>query len=389
MLLVERVKRYAAIEKYRERPVIVYATSTRPGIPAMMGSDAIREFIDQIDRIKNGDAIDILIHSNGGDPLASWKIMSILRERFTKIGVLVPNQAFSAATLFALGADEIVMHPHASLGPIDPQITIRTPDGSVKQGFAYEDIGGFLRFIAEDVKIESETHRATLAEKLVGNVEPTTIGYAKRASALSADVGARLLSTHMTDADKARQIALNLNKAFFAHGDAVSRTRARTLELKIAESNTELEKLIWAAYEGIEEYMLLRRPFNPIVEFCSDQNAAASLAPQAPVVLPPNTPPQFAEQVWNAVLSQAAQRAAAAGVEVERAIISAVIESERYASQHRARRRINVFRLPNGEIKYSALDVESTWEAVSVTGSEASGSGTSETSASAPPPTAG
>ena len=35
---------------------------------------------------------------------------------------LVPYYAFSAGTLIAVGANEIFMHPTASLGPVDPQI---------------------------------------------------------------------------------------------------------------------------------------------------------------------------------------------------------------------------------------------------------------------------
>lgn len=365
MKIADRIKRYEAIEAYRKRPLIVYATSTRPGLNAMMGADAVREFIDQVDKVSLGDAVDILIHSTGGDGLASWKIMSILRERFKQIGVLVPNLAFSAATILALGADEIVMHPHASLGPIDPQIQVRQPDGNLK-AFAYEDIGGFLKFLADDVKLSEQPHLTMLADKLFSSVEPVVIGAAKRASALSAEVGARLLSTHMPDDRKARQIALNLNKAFFAHGDAVSRSRAKELELKIAEPNSELEGLIWAAYLGLEEYMQLRRPFNPLVEFCSDGAALASLAPCAPLVIPPNTPPQAADSLWNAVLTQAMAGAGRPGIEVERELVAAIIESGRCASQHHVRRRISAVRLPSGDIKMSMLDIESGWQTVAI-----------------------
>jgi ClpP class serine protease len=115
MNLAERRDRYQAIEEYRKRPLIVYATTTRPGVGAIMAGDAVREFIDQIDAIGPGDEVDILLHSTGGDALTAWKLMSLLRERFKNVGVLVPFMAFSAATLFTLGADEIVMHPHASL----------------------------------------------------------------------------------------------------------------------------------------------------------------------------------------------------------------------------------------------------------------------------------
>lgn len=81
-----------------------------------MASDAAREFIDQINSITESSEVDIMIHSFGGDALAAWKLMSLIRERFEKVHVLVPYMAFSAATLFALGADEIVMHPYASIG---------------------------------------------------------------------------------------------------------------------------------------------------------------------------------------------------------------------------------------------------------------------------------
>src|SRR5579885_1568863 len=110
----ERRERYKAIEDARGRPLIVYATSTRlvvlapqmVNVAGMMGGDAVREFIDQMDTLTDSKQVDILVHSTGGDPLAAWKLMSMLRERFQKISILVPFMAFSAATLFALGADE-------------------------------------------------------------------------------------------------------------------------------------------------------------------------------------------------------------------------------------------------------------------------------------------
>src|SRR5687768_5383846 len=106
MELAARIERYKAIEAIRKRPLIVYATSTRHGLRVMLAGDAVREFIDQADAIKDAKRVDVLIHSTGGDPLAAWKLMSLLRERFEEIAVLVPFMAFSAATIFALGADE-------------------------------------------------------------------------------------------------------------------------------------------------------------------------------------------------------------------------------------------------------------------------------------------
>jgi hypothetical protein len=366
----ERVKRYKAIEALRERPLIVYATSTRLGVPAMMAGDAVREFTDQIDAIPAGDAVDILIHSTGGDALAAWKLMSTLRERFDQVAVLVPFMAFSAATIFALGADEIVMHPHASLGPIDPQITIKLPDGSLRQ-FSFEDVGAFLRFVKDknEVGITEQAYISSVVEKLFSVVDAVNVGGAKRASELSTDVGERLLQMHMTGAkerQRARSIADGLNKSFFAHGDAVSRSRARSLKLKVAADNPALEKLLWQAYLGLEGYMELRTPFNPLQHFLGNGGAPA-LAPQPPVVVPPNTPPQLVNQIWTQVAQNALQALAQPAIEVPYSIANAVMESVRVASEFRTEGRLSAARLGGGEIRVAATDHVSGWRRVPLT----------------------
>jgi len=259
--LANRIERYNEIEEYRSRPLIVYATSTRKNVRAVMAGDAVRWFIDQINLIQTGNSVDILLHSTGGDALAAWKIMSLLRERFDHVAVLVPYMAFSAATIFALGADEIVMHPYASLGPIDPQIHVQQ-DGE-RRAFSFEDVGAFLRFLVDEVKLSEQPYVSSVVEKLFTVVDPLHIGGAKRASELATDVGERLLLTHMTSPEekgRPREIAENLNKSFFSHGDAVSRRRARSLDLKIRDDDPELEALMWSAYLEIEEYLKMRKP---------------------------------------------------------------------------------------------------------------------------------
>ena len=368
MDLIQRRDNYRAIEEYRRRPLIVYATSTRPNVQAAMAGDAVREFIDQIDAVpKDGRKVDVLLHSTGGDALTAWKLMSILRERFDEVAVLVPFMAFSAATLFALGADEIHMHPHASLGPIDPQILIQQPGGPPRQ-FAYEDVGAFLRFLASDVKVTEQLHVSAIIEKLFSVVDPVHVGAAKRASELSSSVGERLLLMHMSegqDRAKARQIAENLNKSFFAHGDAVSRKRAKELELNIGADDAELAGLLWSAYLGLESYMEFRKPFHPLQHYLADPDGAAALRPSAPVVLPQNTPPPVAQGVWNGVANQALQNLAGRNaVEVEYSLVNAVVESVRTASEFRTNGKLIAFRNMNGEVQLSATDTESCWKQV-------------------------
>jgi len=368
MELSERQKRYKAIEDYRARSLIVYATSTRQGVPAIMAGDVVREFVDQIDAIPDGQQVDVLMHSTGGDALASWKLMSILRERFQRVSVLVPFMAFSAATLFALGAEQIVMHPHASLGPIDPQVTIPQPDGTRRQ-FSYEDVGALLRFLATEVKISEQVYVSAVIEKLFSVVDPLTMGSAKRASELSSSVGERLLLMHMgEDRDGARQIAENLNKTFFAHSDAVSRSRGKELHLKIADDDKQLEKLMWEAYLGLESYMELRKPFHPIQHFLANPQAAATLQPPAPLAIPPNAPPQIVAGLWQAATQQTLMNQGRRPVEVEYSIVMAVLESTRACSEYRTKGKLSAFRAPNGEIQLCMTDTEAAWKRVDAAG---------------------
>ena len=61
--------------------------------------------------------IDIILHTPGGLVLASQQIACALCDHKAKVTAFVPHYAMSGGTLIALAADEIVMDPHAVLGP--------------------------------------------------------------------------------------------------------------------------------------------------------------------------------------------------------------------------------------------------------------------------------
>lgn len=252
---------------------------------------------------------------------------------------------------------------------IDPQIQVRLPDGK-SRSFAYEDVGAFLRFLEKDAKISEQTHVSSIAEKLFSAVDPLVVGAAKRASELASSVGERLLLLHMKgegeeEPGRAAQIAEELNTSFYAHGDAVSRSRAKALGLKVADSNPDLEKIIWRAYEGIESYLDLRRPFVPLQHLLSSPDAAALVAPTAPLKLPPDTPPQLAQQLWQQVAQQAIAKLDAPGVEVEYDLVKAVLESCRVASELRGQGRMSGCR-QGGEIVMSIADLAVSWRPVEI-----------------------
>ena len=271
-----RIQKYTELEKKLKCPLIVYFTSTRPGLLTMMSSSAERPFINIIEKIPASQKeIAILIHSRGGDPHTAWKLMSLLRGRFDNVKVVIPYMAYSAATMFSLGANEIIMHPYANLGPIDPQIKIKTSSGET--AFAYEDLCGFFRFLKKEANVNGEDQITRLMEKMFGKLEPQSVGFAYRASEMSNSIGERMLKLHMEDPEKAKQIALNFNRSFHSHGDAISRDIARKMNLKIHKNDLKLEKLIWETYLTIESYMKMNEDFNPRTEVMKDEEVSKLL----------------------------------------------------------------------------------------------------------------
>lgn len=123
----------AALAALTGRAVIVYATAflDRPEVPSgliQIELGDLQGFMNVIAGVE-GRELDLLITSPGGSAEATESLVSYLRTKFDHIRAIVPVAAMSAATMLALGADEIVMGRHSQLGPIDPQFTIFTPEG--------------------------------------------------------------------------------------------------------------------------------------------------------------------------------------------------------------------------------------------------------------------
>jgi hypothetical protein len=73
--------------------------------------------------------LDLIVHSPGGSAEAAEQMVNYLRTQFEYIRCFVPLQGKSAATMIALGCDEIVLGLHSEVGPIDPQILVPVPEG--------------------------------------------------------------------------------------------------------------------------------------------------------------------------------------------------------------------------------------------------------------------
>ena len=327
-----RKELYKKIEELRKRPLITYVTSIRPNMSGNMAGDAISQIISQIELVPLDETeVDFLIISNGGDPITSLRIISLLRERFKKVYVLLPYVAYSAATVLALGADEIVMHPYSNLGPVDPQLTVsHSNEKGVKEHlqFSSEDLRNYVDFIKSDVGITDQEHLVSAIQPLLKDVGALPIGEAKRGQQLSLTLSEKMLSLHIKDKDKAKNIAKALNTSYYHHGYAVGRREAKEIGLTITSPNNELEKLLWDIWQDYSDEMKCDTTFDVVNEVMSDPVASNTIS-QVPIVnLPANTPPDIAKQL---VIQIAQKTPITTRSSIKKSLLVASVESTRLA----------------------------------------------------------
>lgn len=363
----ERLKLYEQISDIRKRPLIVYVTSCRKHAEGMMGSDVLSQFAKVLSKVPtDGSAIDVLIVSNGGDPIVPWRLISMLRERYKKIGALLPWAAYSAATLLALGADEIVMHPFSNLGPVDPQLQTQRkipgqPPGQDKQTIAFgaEDIRYFLEFVKNDIGISDQAQLQQSFELICKEVGSIPIGTAKRSTQLSVSMSEKLLNLHLKDTSKAKAIAESFSGSFYHHGYAVGLGEARKLGLPVIAAPENLAPLLWEAWLDIEQEMECETPFNPIKIIMDDEKICPLLQNVLQVNMPANMPTQLVQQAYNQVLSQIS---VVQVPEIKYNLFRATLECRWCKSEFRTRGSINAVRKPDMELVVKLLPTSSEWE---------------------------
>lgn len=269
------------IAEKRNSFVLTYVTSTRQGAEVSMAMDSIRYIFDHIVNHKNGvdskERLDLFLYSNGGDGTVPWRLVTLIRDYFKEFTVLIPYRAFSAATLTALGADQIIMHPMGMLGPTDPTVmngfNPEAKNGQ-KLGISVEDVTAYINLIKEEAGITHEDELIQAFNKLPEQVHPLALGNVKRSLAQSRMMANKLLSLHMDkykDQHGIKDIIDNLTSKLYYHGHPINRKEATDIGIKtISTKNVEVENLIWELYLEYEIEMRLADPFNPLYEFMQD-----------------------------------------------------------------------------------------------------------------------
>lgn len=363
-MIKERKLLYKKWSEERGYPVIFYKTSRRIKASGMIDPLVLDELIDQLELLpSNINEIDLIIDSNGGDPLTAWRFISILRSKVKKINVVVPYNAYSAATMIALGANKILMSKYGCLGPIDPQIKVKQEDGKDKH-FAYEDVTSFLDFVKNEAKLTEQEHIKDAFQSLTEKVEPIHLGYAYRGSSLSQTLGEKLLLTHMkkvNGANKAQTIVERLNKSFFNHGHSITIKDAKEIGLSVEKLPDSLEEIAWEILTDIENELNERKPFEPVGEYLKIESNQDLLKTPKTIALPAITDQAMFNQVGNAVIQLAAKEMEKKGE--PHTIINklAILESTNLFSAFEVEYRLLVTRDANLDFIAKFVTIEQGW----------------------------
>ena len=228
--------------------LIVYTASPYHPVSGIMLTD-IPTFEDLLRSVREAEEGVLMINSPGGDPNTAEKILQMCRKRFpNSFKVIVPDYAKSAATMIALGSDEILMGYLSELGPIDPQF--RT--GPIGPGVPARSLIDGLELIREKVQGGDPIQ---LYYPMLSQIRPEQIAQAQSAIDGSKEFAEKWLKTYQlkNDPKQAKNVSkwLSEGKKYKSHGKVIDINECKNiLKLNIREidKNSELWDNIWELY---------------------------------------------------------------------------------------------------------------------------------------------
>ena len=200
---------------------------------------SLNELIKSIPARKGSRSCTLILHSAGGFLDVIGSFIYIIRKRFDKFQVAVPEISQSAATLLCFGADSILMNDLSSLSPFDPQIMLKTQAGNIAA--STEDIKGYYDLIKDMFRDDSAKVQAFNA--LIMRFPPEILGQMERIQKQTKMVAEKVLHWHITEKKKIDGIVSKFQKEFFSHGYRIHFDEAKKLGLKVQMMNKRLESL--------------------------------------------------------------------------------------------------------------------------------------------------
>ena len=221
--------------------------------------------------------IDVIIHSPGGELEASFKVPYVFKTYCPHYIAIIPRFAKSGATLFSLGATEIVMGQWAELGPLDPQIPspsststtdrhyFSVPESALESfhalRFAQKEVTEYLDTFVQSLKMRgiSPRHAVQEAKELVeatigriySNVSPFELGNSGRALEVMERYCAKILNASYEN--NKDSISQKLVWDYPDHGFFIDAEEARQIGLNVSIANEETQVLLDQFFDQLSQ----------------------------------------------------------------------------------------------------------------------------------------
>jgi hypothetical protein len=260
---------YRQIEDSFRSKLLVYVTGDRQGQETQIHQEALDFLSDHLDAIGAQKKISLLLYSRGGQTLAGWSIVNLIRQYCDRFEVIIPSKAHSTATLIAIGADSIVMTKQAALGPIDPSVNsplnpqLPGAPPNARVPISVEAVAGYFDLARNELRIRDQRYLAEIFHGLSETVNPIALGGVYRARAQIQMLADKLLSYHLKDSRQKKDIISFICSESGSHDYTINRQEATDrLGLPVHPPSEEQDRLLKAVYNDIREELQLNQAFN-------------------------------------------------------------------------------------------------------------------------------
>ncbi len=267
-MYADRKPLYKQLEVMRNSKVVVYVTGDRKNMETLINQDVLDYFTQHLDLIYRHDRISLYLYTRGGSTSAAWSIVNLIRQFTDYLEVIVPSKAHSAGTLMCLGANLILMTKQATLGPIDPSVSMplcpQVPGAPphVTVPVNVEDLNAFAEYCRQTLGTSVSIKELLLS--LSDKVHPLVLGRAFRARGQIRMLAKKLMANQEHDEGKLEDLLEFLCSESGSHDYTINRREAREeLGLPIEKPNDELYVLIKNIYDDIAEELQLTTPYDP------------------------------------------------------------------------------------------------------------------------------
>jgi hypothetical protein len=220
-------------------PLIAYWNNPRGSVC----HDDVVALYELLENLSRQDKIHLFIKSSGGNGQSALLLVNLLRQYCDNIIALIPLECASAATMIALGANEIQMGPMAYLTAVDTSLTHSLSPLDRDNDRVSVSLDELTRVVRLWQGEKSESTENPYQE-LFRHVHPLVIGAVDRAESLSIMLCREILSHHIKDEQLTEQIANTLNAKYPSHSYPILFNEAQRIGLKVRHLDPAVNALL-------------------------------------------------------------------------------------------------------------------------------------------------